>query len=151
MPCFLASAQVIRPLPVPLRNLSRQLVGPPAGSNALRHGSATTHKRCRGARRQHLVERVGLTAINCQAILLADTKHSVRKPAPVAIRQPCGGITGVLLSIHPRTREGQIQEVRGETRLVSVVAAHKPLSCASDRATICSMSVSPLPAKVRPV
>ena len=101
---------------VPLCDLGRQFAGRSTRIDTRCHGSATTDKGCRGAGRQHVVEGGGLTAINSQAVFLADANYPVRKPAPVPVRQPFGGVTGAFLSsIHPRTGQGQVQEVRGET------------------------------------
>ncbi|HJN43818.1 MAG TPA: hypothetical protein QF572_06520, partial [Vicinamibacterales bacterium] len=88
----------------------------PARIDARRHASATTDKGRRRAGGQHSVQSVSLTAINGQAVLLANANDAVREPALVPVRQPFGDVTGVLLpTIHSRTGQGQIQEVRGET------------------------------------
>ena len=100
---------------VPLCDLSRQLAGTPARIDALRHASATTDKGGRRAGGKHPVQGVGLLAVNGQAVLLANANDALREPALVPVRQPFGGVTGAFLStIHPRTGQGQIQEVRGE-------------------------------------
>ena len=95
----------------------------------------------------------GFTSVDGKPVLLADGDDSVGEPAAVAVGKPLGGVVvALLVPVHAGAREREIEQGSvAKRRRVALSAAHRPLSCASDRATMCSMSVSDLLANHWPV
>ena len=93
----------------------------------------------RGAAGQHLVQRVRFTLVDGEPIPLPDRDHPRREPAAVLRRQPLGRVEGhLLVAIHARGPANvRFSRSLAKRRRVAGSAANRPLSCASERATMC--------------
>ena len=105
--------------------------------------------------REHALKGIGLSAVHGKPILAADLYDASGEPALVLLGHPFGGIMSTLsfcsVSVDLWSRQREVQEVSGKAVLVAKFSSQRPLSCASDRATMCSMSVCLGLKKYRPV
>ena len=101
---------------------------------------------------QNRFQRLRFSRVDGKAPAPPDCHHTCGKPAPVSLGHPFGGIARAL---EPRFNPGlasvRLSRSRANARRVSGPAAQSPESWASLRATMCSMSVSPVEAKRWPV
>ena len=81
----------------------------------------------RGAARQHLVQRGRLAPVDGQTVVLPDIDHPRLEPAAVLPRQPHGCVAvDLLVAVHARTRQRQVQQVGREPATGSRIRSAQP-------------------------
>ena len=98
-----------------------------AGGRASRIGRIGGHHRAAAVVEHHLrglaarenpFEGAGLAAVDREAVLVAHFDDALGEPAAVPGRQPIGGVLGAFVgpsaAVHPRGRQGEVEQVRGE-------------------------------------
>ena len=98
------------------------------GSRRCRHRTAREHDHLRrGAPRQHSIQRVGLTPVDGEPVLLPNGDDPSRVPAAVPRREPLGRVVvDLLVPVHAWAGQREVQQVSGEPPLRRSIGGAQP-------------------------
>ena len=156
MPWRLASAHVIRPSPLSshLGRAQRRRTLMPQGARAQR--APRLHATCSSVEshlRQHGLCRPRFGLVDGEVVLSPHLDRALRQTSRRCLQASTRPHPWRASDADSRTGEASVRLARSDAnaRLSAADRAHMPLSCASEVATMCSMSVWPSWAKQVPV